>query len=109
MTAATNWRDRAPSMLLDTLTGPDGEPCFTTTDRRWLWRLEGFLAVSATNARQREMAADLRQYLNETCEHHWRNYEAKPGDAIGTHRQCLWCAETEWPTAAGGWAAEVTA
>jgi hypothetical protein len=35
-----NYRTRLPAMLRDTLTGPRGEPCFTPTDRRWLWHLE---------------------------------------------------------------------
>lgn len=70
MTADT-WRDRAPRMLQDTLTGPHGEPCFTSTDRRWLWRLERFIAVHGTNPTQHAMRLDLHEYLQETCEHHW--------------------------------------
>jgi hypothetical protein len=90
----THWLDRAPAMLRDTLTGPRGEPCFTTTDRRWLWRLEGFLAVNGTNPAHHEMQRDLRQYLDETCEHHWQDYKAE-GD-IAAHRQCTWCSDVEW-------------
>lgn len=89
-----DYRDRLPAMLRDTFTGPRGEPCFTTTDRRWLWRIEGFLAVSATTETQRQMAADLQIYLRDTCEHHWQPYAGD--DVIAAHRQCLWCSDVEW-------------
>lgn len=92
-----DYRDRLPAMLRDTLTGPRGEPCFTTSDRRWLWRLEGFLAVNGTNETHRQMAADLQIYLWETCEHHWHVYDGDDHDGgIAAHRQCLWCSEVEW-------------
>jgi hypothetical protein len=103
----TNWRDRAPAFLRDTLTGPDGEPCFTTTDRRWLWRLENAVAMHARpGTHLGELSRDLRQYLNETCEHHWRESPACPVYEIGEHRQCVWCSWVEWRTAAGGWSTE---
>jgi hypothetical protein len=92
MADLTSWYDRAPAMLLMDC-GPDGEPCSTTTDRRWLWRLEGRLAPSGQH---RQLAADLREYLHQTCEHHWRHFEAAEGDDIGTHDQCLWCHDVVW-------------
>lgn len=89
-----DYRDRLPAMLRDTLTDSRGAPCFTTSDRRWLWRLEGFLAVSGTTATHRQMQADLQIYLHETCEHHWNDYRAEQD--IAAHRQCLWCCDVEW-------------
>jgi hypothetical protein len=98
-----DYRTRLPAMLSDTFTGPRGEPCFTSTDRRWLWRLEGFLAVHGTNDTHRQMAADLQIYLHETCEHHWLGYEGDSDEGgIRAHRQCLWCNDVIWvdgPTA----------
>lgn len=92
-----DWRDRAPLSLLDP-NDPDGEPCSTPMDRRWLWRLESFLAVSGTNDTLRQMGSDLRQYLNESCEHHWRHYatETDVSWPIPAHKQCLWCSDVEW-------------
>lgn len=82
------WRDRAPAMLRSTA-GPDGEPCATPLDRRWLWRLEMFLSISGTTDVHRAMSRDLREYLNETCEHHWQHWT---GDEMyPQHWQCLWC------------------
>jgi hypothetical protein len=89
-----DYRSRLPAMLRDTLTDARGAPCFTTTDRRWLWRLEGFLAVHATSEAHRQMAADLQIYLHETCEHHWNDYAGD--EEIDAHRQCLWCNDVEW-------------
>lgn len=90
-----HWTNRAPSMLRDTLTGPDGEPCFTTTDRRWLWHLENAIAVHAPMGSDLEQfRRDLRQYLDETCEHHWQEWAGD--DQIAAHRQCLWCSDVEW-------------
>ena len=97
------WRNRAPRSVLDPL-DPGGEPITTPADRRWLWRLEGDLAVSATNDTLRQLARDLSAYLHETCEHHWRDYEASTwdhpdvaeGDVIPAHRQCLWCSDVDW-------------
>jgi hypothetical protein len=87
------WRDRLPASMTD-LEDPHGNPCLTPMDRRWLWRLEGFLAVAGTNDALRNMGRDLRQYLNETCDHHWTAY---PGDPeIPAHRQCIWCCDVEW-------------
>lgn len=84
-----HWMNRAPAMLRD-LEGPDGEPLATHFDRRWLWRLEKFLAVCGTNASHRQMRADLHQYLHETCEHVWTDL----GDYIPVPSvQCLWCNE----------------
>lgn len=89
-----SWRDNAPAMLLDTFTDAHGAPCFTSLDRRWLWRLEQHLVICGTTQYHRDMARDLRQYLNETCEHHWSVW---PGDEhIEAHRQCTWCNHVEW-------------
>lgn len=98
---AEHWITRAPAMLQSDV-GPRGEVCATPMDRRWLWRLKGALAVSAPmGSYLRDLADDLRQYLNETCEHHW--HEHKGDDIIARHRQCLWCADVEWlePLASG--------
>lgn len=88
-------------MLLDKERCSDGELDATTLDRRWLWRLEQFLAIYGTNPGQRRMGEDLRQYLNETCVHHWHSYAAEVGDLdltpeIEAHRQCLYCHDVEW-------------
>lgn len=93
----TTWRDRAPAMLRDTLTGPDGEPCMTSTDRRWLWRMEQFLAVHGTNQRHQDARADLLEYLRETCEHHWDDPDGGVWfESFGTReRQCVWCNHVE--------------
>ena len=99
------WESRAPNSLLSLL-GPDGEPVTAPLDRRWLWRIENNLAVSATNDTQRQLARDLSQYLHETCEHHWlpgaRSQWTNPDTGrveheIEEHRQCLWCDLVEWP------------
>jgi hypothetical protein len=90
--SGTTWRDRAPEMLRDTITGPRGEPCLTSTDRRWLWRLEAFLSVNETNGRHHDVGRDLLEYLRETCEHHWDDPGGWVLDDDGpTLRQCIWC------------------
>ncbi len=81
-------------MLLQPGVCPRDEPDATTMDRRWLWRLESFLSVSGTRPIHQQMASDLRQYLNETCEHHWHDWDAEVG--IAAHRQCLYCHDVEW-------------
>ena len=63
-------------------------------DRRILWNLEGFLAVSGTIREHRQKQENLLAYLRSTCAHHWHEYEADP--PIKAHRQCLWCNEVEW-------------
>lgn len=91
---ANDWRERAGRILLDP-NGPDGRPLTTPLDRRWLWKIETQLAVSGTNDTMRQLGRDLRQYLAETCEHHWS--EACEAEAqIPAHRQCLWCSEVDW-------------
>lgn len=84
------WRERAPRMILDP-EDPNGSPLPTPADRRWLWRIESTLAVSATNDAQRQLAADLYAYLAETCEHHMRHYGGE--ETAFPHDQCLWCSE----------------
>lgn len=96
-TAKRDWRANAPASLLDSFTDPHGAPCFTTLDRRWLWRLEHQLAVCApTSGHLSTLGDDLRQYLNETCEHHWNVWAGD--EHIEAHRQCLWCCDTQWGT-----------
>ncbi len=91
----TTWQDRASQMLRDTLSGPDGEPCFVTTDRRWLWRLENILAVdAAVGSRLFQVQRDLTEYLRETCDHHWREWSGD--DQIAAPRQCLFCNHVIW-------------
>lgn len=87
------WQDRAPAMLRSQ-DGPDGEPIETPFDRRWLWRLESFLAVSGTTDAHRAMCRDLHEYLVETCEHVWRHSPAE--DDLPERQQCLWCNDVEW-------------
>jgi hypothetical protein len=88
-----DWRDDMPNALLSP-TGPRGEPIKTSQDRRWLWHVEGFLAVSGTTPAQHLLGRKIRAYLNETCEHHWLDYK---GDAdIPAHLQCMWCCDVEW-------------
>jgi len=41
------------------------------TDRRWLWRLEGMLAVTATSAVHHATREELLAYLRGTCAHSW--------------------------------------
>lgn len=86
------WRDRAPRSILD-LFGPRGELVPTPMDRRWLWRLEGMLAVSGTTDIMRQLGRDLAEYLHETCEHHWLPLSAD--DCCPAMRHCLWCSEVE--------------
>ena len=98
------WREAFPRGVLDPF-GPDGEPIFTSTDRRLLWHMENFLAVHATTEALHDLRLQLYRYLCETCEHHWREYEVSEWrhpdtgvveDAIPAHRQCLWCSRVEW-------------
>jgi hypothetical protein len=84
------WRERAGRIVLDPQ-DPHGDPLPTPADRRWLWRIRNTLAVSATNDAQRQLAADLRAYLDETCEHHMLHYDGD--EAFAPHDQCLWCSE----------------
>lgn len=72
-----DWRDRAPLPLLSDL-GPDGEPHGTSLDRRW------------------QLQSDMKQYLDQTCVHHWRRYEGD--DWIPAHSQCLWCNDVMDPS-----------
>lgn len=74
-----DWRSRAGRIVLD-LFDPDGNVVATPLDRRWLWRLESFLAVCGTTEEHRVVGRDLRAYLVETCEHHWLEYEADTED-----------------------------
>lgn len=90
---AMTWRDNAGRILLDP-TGPAGEPIDTPLDRRWLWRIETFLAVSGTTEEQRRLGRDLSEYLHETCTHHWMNHDGD--EVIAGHRQCLWCNDVDW-------------
>lgn len=91
-----HWTTRAPASLLRP-GGCSNEDCADPTpqDRRWLWRLESFLAINGTTPGHRDMGGDLRQYLNETCEHHWHTYDADA--VIPAHRQCAWCSDVVMP------------
>lgn len=71
----------------------------TPADRRLLWHLEGQISTYAPHGSALDrLARDLRQYLNETCQHHWHEYEPEPGNEndVPAHRQCLWCNDVEW-------------
>ena len=70
-----HWSQRAPASVLEFDLDSRGEPDPTSQDRRWLGR-------------------DLRQYLNETCEHHWHTWDGD--EDIPAHRQCSWCCDVEW-------------
>lgn len=94
-TTKRHWRDHAPAMLRDSFSGPNSEPCFTTMDRRWLWHLELTMSTRATTELQREILADLRQYLHETCMHHFGD-DWLGDEVIAAHRQCLWCNHVVW-------------
>ena len=89
-----DYRRRLPQSILDAGLDSAGNPDPTSQDRRWLWRLGTFLSTNATNPTHQQMASDLRYYLDETCEHHWKAYAAS-GD-IAAHRQCAWCCDVEW-------------
>lgn len=100
---AGSWREHFPRGVLDPY-GPSGEPIFTSTDRRLLWHIEGWLSVSAPSGGG-DLRLALYRYLCETCEHHWRDYGASEDrhpdtgevmDRIPAHRQCLWCSKVEW-------------
>lgn len=90
----SHWSARAPMSILDEGLNAHGKPDPTSLDRRWLWRLESFLAINGTNPRHHAMAADLREYLYETCEHRWLEYEAEAD--IPAHGQCQWCNDVQW-------------
>lgn len=89
----STWRERAGLVILDP-NDPNGLPIGTPADRRWLWKIESTLSVCATTPEQRQLAADLHAYLNETCEHHWLHYEGD--DMFAPHEQCLWCSVVEF-------------
>lgn len=74
---------------------PDEHVITESTDRRLLWHIEGFLAVSGTNDAQRDLGVSLRRYLAVTCEHHWHDWQGD--DLYPAHRQCLWCNVVEDP------------
>lgn len=102
----TRWQERAADMLQDDAVGLNrkGEPDPTATDRRWLWRLEGRLAVEATTEPLRELQRDLMEYLRETCEHQWDepdgyHYHPPENPATPKIRQCDWCSHVEDVTA----------
>lgn len=89
----SHWSTRAPASVLEYDLCAEGGTDPTSQDRRWLWRLENFIAVYGTNEGQHSMGRDLRQYLHETCEHHWHGFEAEAGIPAG--RQCTWCSVVE--------------
>lgn len=87
------WRARAGRIVLDPFNA-HGEVVTAPMDRRWLWRIESILGAAYTTDTQHQLVNDLRAYLVETCEHHWRDYEGD--EDIPAHRQCMWCAALEW-------------
>lgn len=82
------WRTRAGRIVLDQ-EDPRGMPLDTPLDRRWLWRIEHELGVSAANDTLRQLGADLYAYLTETCRHHW--LRSAGDESVGAHEQCMWC------------------
>jgi hypothetical protein len=92
------WIDRMPPSVTD-LFNPHGELVTTPTDRRMLWHIESVLSVNAPiGSRLAQLGRDLRSYLNETCGHHWSEYQPDPDNEsdVPAHRQCLWCHDVEW-------------
>lgn len=87
----TDWRRRAPRSLL-TRTAPQGQLTTATLDRRWLWRIQTFLAFNAGPGSYRELSLDLTAYLHESCTHDW---EYGLGCCDEPMRQCLWCNVVE--------------
>lgn len=83
------WRQGLPRSVGDPL-GPDGELIPTPTDHRWLWHIESFLAVNATNEAQRDLQSRLRRYLNATCQHFYREGTGYQDEPL---KQCLWCCD----------------
>ncbi len=81
-----------PRSVMDPLC-PEDHPVETPQDRRWLWHIEGFMAVNATTNYQRAMVRVLRRYLNDTCDHHWHESTGYDDEPL---RQCLWCNDVEW-------------
>lgn len=92
------WASRAPASVLEYDLCARGHTDPTPQDRRWLRRLESYLAVFGTNDGQRSMGRDLQQYLHETCEHNWHGSKAEAD--IPAHRQCSWCSAVEWAAGA---------
>jgi len=64
-----------------------------TEDRRWLWRVEGFLSVNATLAVHHQVRRELLAYLRETCEHFWELATASggAGEPGADLLQCRYC------------------
>lgn len=91
MTEDGHWSTRASNPLVSAY-DRYGVPLVTPMDRRWLWLIEGALAVSSQHDSQ--LLADLKQYLGETCEHHWLHYDSD--EVVAAHVQCLWCNTVEW-------------
>lgn len=94
---ADTWRDHFPRSVLDPFC-PSGHVVAESIERRMLWHLEGVLAVSATNDTLRLIARNLRDFLDETCQHHWHEYAPDPANEndVEAHRQCMWCNRVEW-------------
>jgi hypothetical protein len=97
------WRDRWPRGVLDPHC-PEGHAIDTSTDRLLLWHIELVVGGGPVGIEQRQLAADLRRYLNDTCEHHWHGYTPDPDNEndVPAHRQCLWCNTVEWREPADG-------
>lgn len=94
-----HWTQRAREPL-NAVVDRDGRTVTTPVDRRWLWRLETALAVSARPGDVLDdLRKDLAQYLAETCEHHWLHCAG--GGYVPEHEQCMWCHKIQ-TTAVGG-------
>ncbi|GAB2677585.1 hypothetical protein [Thalassiella azotivora] len=102
---STNVRVHDLGKVLDELAGAaspaagdavDDEEREPSADRRELWHLESFLAVSGTTDTHRARGRQLRRYLDQTCEHYWRDVSGFAGAPKGT-RQCSWCSTVRTP------------
>lgn len=88
-----DWRERFPRGVLDP-TDLDGVPIATPTDHRLLWHIESALPGAPNGSQLDRLRQELRSYLNDTCQHHWRPYAGD--EVIPAHTQCLWCCSVEW-------------
>lgn len=73
---------------------PAGHELTESVERRLLWHLETFLAVSGTTDTLRAEGRAIALFLHRTCEHHWHHYDGETD--IPAHSQCLWCNDVEW-------------
>jgi hypothetical protein len=69
----------------------DGLPIVTSTDHRMLWHMRDYMLGATLTPYLQDLYRFLCDYLNATCQHHWREYWPTAEDYLPPHRQCLWC------------------